>query len=224
MDYNQQLDKLCAAHFGQLPYVADGIMCHSAENLWKTTPRRVLFVMKQPNSNDLLGEDYRDYELDTLLGNQNWEQLLARLYGIVHTTADGYPSYELATRKESLIEAFTTQPFAYININKDDGSGTTDTSALKAYARENANFIRQQIEVLHPHIIVCCGTGVFDAVNAVMTPSTASSGNWTKYNQTLNILYFDTYHPGRPMAGQRLVEAYEMPLKEYYNNWIKVIK
>ena len=31
------------------------------------------------------------------------------------------------------------------------------------------------------------------------------------------ITYFDTYHPGKPMAGQRLIDAYEKPLNEYYN-------
>lgn len=215
MKENQILDKLCKRHFGNTPYVADGIMYGSACSEWGVAHPRVLFVMKQPNSNELLGEDYREYGLDTLLGNQNWEQLLARLYGIVHTTTIGYPSYEEATKQSNLIETFRTQPFAYINLNKEEGSGTTNTSALTHYAREHADFIRQQIDTLRPHIIVCCGVGVFDAVNAVMQPSVPSSGNWTKYNKTLDILYFDTYHPGKPMAGQRLVEAYEMPLKEY---------
>jgi len=48
-----------------------------------------------------------------------------------------------------------------------------------------------------------------------MGETAPQTGNWTKYDDTLNILYFDTYHPGRPMAGQRLVDAYEMPLREY---------
>ena len=219
MTTNQLLDKLCQEYFGTIPYVADGIFYGSAEKRWEEDAMsRVLFVMKQPNSNDLLGEDYREYGLDTMLGNQNWEQLLARLYGIVHTTAGGYPTYEDAIRQEHLIEIFSTHPFAVININKQDGSGTTDTRSLKAYARSHADFIRKQIQLLRPRVIVCCGSGVFDAVNAAMGETAPQTGNWTKYDDTLNILYFDTYHPGRPMAGQRLVDAYEMPLREYYNN------
>lgn len=222
MTTNQLLDKLCQEYFGTTPYVADGIFYGSAERRWEEDPAaRILFVMKQPNSNDLLGEDYRGYGLDTMLGNQNWEQLLARLYGIVHTTASGYPAYDEAIRQEHLIEIFSSQPFAVININKQDGSGTTNTNSLKAYARSHADFIRKQILLLRPRIIVCCGSGVFDAVNAAMGETAPQTGNWTKYDDTLNILYFDTYHPGRPMAGQRLVDAYEMPLREYYNNWKK---
>ena len=214
MTSNQLLDKLCQEYFGTTPYVADGIFYGSAEGRWEEdATARILFVMKQPNSNDLLGEDYREYGLDTMLGNQNWEQLLARLYGIVHTTASGYPAYEEAMRQKYLIEIFNTQPFAV--INKQDGSGTTATRSLKAYARSHADFIRKQIQLLHPRIIVCCGSGVFDAVNAAMGETAPQTGNWTKYDDTLNILYFDTYHPGRPMAGQRLVDAYEMPLREY---------
>ena len=212
---NQLLDNLCQEYFGTTPYVADGIIYGSAVSRWQTANPRVLFVMKQPNSNDLLGEDYRNYDLNTMLGNQNWEQLLARLYGIMHTTANSYPSYEEATQKEHIIQTFHTEPLAFININKQDGSGTTNTRSLKAYAQNHSAFIRKQIEILHPHIIVCCGTGVFDAINDIMVPSAPSSGDWTKHNKDLGLLYFDTYHPGRPMSGQRLVEAYEMPLKEY---------
>ena len=215
MTTNQQLDKLCLEHFGNRKYVADGIFHESAESRWEMEKPKVLFVMKQPNSNNLLGEDYRTYELhDVLLGNQNWEQLFARLYGIIHTTAQGYPSYKEATRQESMIEAFTQHAFAMINIDKEHGFGTTDTAELKRYAQENASFIRRQIEILAPDIIVCCGQGVFDIVNGIMQPAAPTSSNWTKYNKVLGILYFDTYHPGKPMAGQRLSDAYEMPLKE----------
>ena len=205
MTRNQHLDKLCQEYFGATPYVADGIFYHSAEQRWeKDVLSRVLFIMKQPNSNDLLGEDYRKYGLDTMLGNQNWEQLLARLYGIVHTTANGYPTYETANLQDNLVETFNTFPFAVININKQEGSGTTNTQNLKVYAYDNANFIRKQIDLLCPNIIVCCGSGVFDAINAAMGNTAPQSGNWTKYDNMHGILYFDTYHPGRPMSGQRL--------------------
>lgn len=218
MTTNRQLDLLCQEHFGTTPYVADGIFYGSAEKRWESdTQYRTLFVMKQPNSSDLLGEDYREYGLDTMLGNQNWEQLLARLYGIAHTTADGYPPYEEATLWDNLINTFNTLPFAVINLNKQDGSGTTDTRSLRTYAHDNAEFIRKQISLLRPAIIVCCGSGVFDAVNEAMDNTAPASGNWTKYDDTHDILYFDTYHPGRPMAGQRLKDAYEMPLIEYAN-------
>ena len=215
MSENLQLDKLCQNYFGNTAYVADGIFHGTAEKRWREVNPRVLFVMKQPNSNDLLGEDYRAYGLDTMLGNQNWEQLLARLYGITHATAEGYPSYEEAIRRENLVNIYHTQPFAVLNIIKEEGRGTTDRNALRRYVDRNKEFIRRQIDILRPHVIVCCGAGVFDAVNSVMLPSVASSGNWVKQNMALGLCYFDTYHPGKPMAGDRLSEAYEKPLIEY---------
>ena len=61
MKSNQLLDKLCQEYFGTTPYVADGIFYGSAEGRWEEdATARILFVMKQPNSNDLLGEDYRE--------------------------------------------------------------------------------------------------------------------------------------------------------------------
>ena len=39
-----------------------------------------------------------------------------------------------------------------------------------------------------------------------------------KYNAARNIIFFDTYHPGKPNANNILKEAYEKPLREYSNH------
>ena len=52
----------------------------------------------------------------------------------------------------------------------------------------------------------------------VTTPPIESSGNWLKYNAARNIIFFDTYHPGKPNANNILKEAYEKPLREYSNH------
>lgn len=212
---NEELDKLCMAHFGNKPYVADGIFRHSADTQWAKAHPRVLFVLKQPNSNDLLGEDYRDYTINDMLGNQNWEQLLARLYGIMHATKTGFPSYEEATRPEMIRQTFRDYPFAMINIIKDDGSGTTDTNTLFDYTAHHADFIRSQINILRPDLIVCCGRGVYGSLNPILTPSIPASNAWVKVNEALGITFFDTWHPGKPNTTKKLKEAYEEPLKEY---------
>lgn len=214
MKINEILNKLCEEHYGTQPYVADGIFFHSNVDGWEDEKNRVLFVLKQPNSDDLLGEDYREYDIDTLMTNQVWQQLLTRLYGIHNTTASYYPSYEEACSDTLRRETFARYPFAAININKENGAGTTSTADMNRYAKENLAFISQQIAILQPRYVICCGVGVFDIMNAAITPSIESSGNWLKYNPNRDIIFFDTYHPGKPMAGDRLKEAYEMPLKE----------
>lgn len=223
MNVNQQLDKLCMEHFQDRAYVADGIFYGSNADAWNSTHPKVLFALKQPNSDDLLGEDYREYDFDTCIGEQVWRELFSRLYGIMHTDASGFPEYEQATEAKALKEAFTRYPFAAINTIKDMGKGTSSTGELKKQALQNLEFLQKQLEVLQPDIIVCCGSGVFDIVNQAVQPSIESNGNWLKYNPVRNIIFFDTYHPGKPNAGKVLREAYEKPLEEYCQ-FLKAIK
>lgn len=215
MNINEELDKLCMAHFQDRAYVADGIFYNSNSNSWTDMHPKVLFVLKQPNSDELLGEDYREYDFDTCVDEQVWRELIGRMYGIMNTTEWEIPDYNEAININTLKETFTHYPFAVINIIKDIGAGTTSTGYLKKYAIENIDFLKAQLDILKPDIIVCCGNGVFDIINQAVIPSMESDGNWLKYNNKRNIIFFDTYHPGKPNAFNVLKEAYERPLEEY---------
>ena len=65
---NEALDELYADYFDSA-YVEDGIFYNSAEEDWDDEHLKVLFVLKQPSNSDLLGEDYRSYDFDTLMEN-----------------------------------------------------------------------------------------------------------------------------------------------------------
>ena len=43
--------------------MADGIFYGSAVENWEKIYPKVLFILKQPNSDELLGEDYREYAM-----------------------------------------------------------------------------------------------------------------------------------------------------------------
>lgn len=215
MNINKEIERLCIEHFQDRAYVADGIFYNSDVNSWNNIHPKVLFVLKQPNSDDLLGEDYREYYFETCSGEQVWRDLIGRLYGIMNTTEQGFPNYNKATDIETLKETFTNYPFAVINIIKDIGAGTTTTGYLKKYAIENIDFLREQLDILQPDIIVCCGSGVFDIINQAILPSIESNGNWLKYNCNRNIIFFDTYHPGKPNTKKTLEESYNKSLEEY---------
>lgn len=90
---NKELDKICMKHFQGRPYVADGIFYSSPTELWNYIHPKVLFVLKQPNSDELLGEDYREYDFETCIREQVWRELLKRLYGIMNTTQSAVPDY-----------------------------------------------------------------------------------------------------------------------------------
>lgn len=112
---NKELDKICMKHFQGRPYVADGIFYSSPTELWNYIHPKVLFVLKQPNSDELLGEDYREYDFETCIREQVWRELLKRLYGIMNTTQSAVPDYTKITERKVLKETFTHYPFAVIN-------------------------------------------------------------------------------------------------------------
>lgn len=47
---------------------------------------------------------------------------------------------------------------AFMNINKMGGYSSVNWPMLIAYAEEYRDFIKQEIEILNPDVIVCCGT------------------------------------------------------------------
>ena len=49
------------------------------------------------------------------------------------------------------------QPFGYMNLNKRGGFGRTYQSRLSNYVIKYREFIRQQIAIMKPSVIICCG-------------------------------------------------------------------
>ncbi len=48
-------------------------------------------------------------------------------------------------------------PFGYMNINKRGGYARTNYSSLKSYAEYYYNLINEQIDIMQPKLIICCG-------------------------------------------------------------------
>ena len=47
---------------------------------------------------------------------------------------------------------------AFMNINKRDGSSSTDFKELNKYAEKYKEFIKREIEIINPDYIICCGS------------------------------------------------------------------
>ncbi|MEY2343500.1 hypothetical protein I3679_000965 [Proteus mirabilis] len=61
-------------------------------------------------------------------------------------------------RDAKLNEKNAVKNIAYINIRKTSGSARTDQKSFDAHAKEFAPFVRRQIELINPDIVVLCGT------------------------------------------------------------------
>jgi hypothetical protein len=95
---------------------------------------------------------------------------------------------------------------ALVEVKKiDEGKKTSNQSEIDKYAESDKFFLKEQIELINPHVIVCCGTHtsyqiIFDweAQNAISgenyfedNESNLSCSYWIHNNRL--IIYF--YHP-----------------------------
>lgn len=55
-------------------------------------------------------------------------------------------------------EGYGLENAACVNIKKGNGVPRSDWGDLKAYAQDDRDFINEQIDLIDPDVIVCCGT------------------------------------------------------------------
>lgn len=137
-------------------FTEDGIIY---EARWTDSKKKILFILKEP------GEDPNNScKSDSLLtlfrkwnGAKTSFTYLGRVaYGIQNATSQGYPSYEIASQNKD--EAFLSTAFMNLKktpSTKDDKSA--DLGKLEQYVKDHWQYIREEIEIIRPEVIVCCG-------------------------------------------------------------------
>lgn len=84
---------------------------------------------------------------------------------------------------------------AYVNIKKGNGCAYSNWGDLKAYARRDRDFLNEQIDMLDPDVIVCCGT--YQIYAGIVCDGDIPSGSqsepvWDDVNERIVI---DWHHP-----------------------------
>lgn len=73
------------------------------------------------------------------------------------------------------------QSVAFMNLNKRGGFSKCNEKTLEGYVAQYAEFIRREIELIHPHVILCCGMGLRDLLLHHVSVDASN--------------IFDVYHP-----------------------------
>jgi len=135
-------------------FVADGVV--HPETYIKTTPR-LLFLAREAHWEDEgMHHDMRKY----LAEGVNWRswQVIARWTRAITTTED-VPWEDVDD--EAMEQNFKRDEFrkvAFVNIKKQGGSSSVNWNKLIAYTKACAHFVRRQIELYNPNVIICNGT------------------------------------------------------------------
>ncbi len=136
----------------------DGIVSNQH---WNTAPKKILFLLKETNkaNQDLREAIVRTSKQAKTKTRTGWHKssVLRTVgrwaHGLMHYSG-GIPDYNEA-KKEQFQAPLS---IAYVNLRKSAGGPKTNAKDLAKDVRLYADFIKQQISLIQPEIVVLCGT------------------------------------------------------------------
>jgi len=181
-------------------FIRDGII---NEELYDSSPERILFIMKEPNNPTQQAGDFREWFKIEQTHSFTF-RLMEWSYGILND----FPPYdEVWKDRTKLNQALFA--VAFMNLKKTGGKGKSDWYEMTRHLREDKLFILEQIKIIEPTVIITgfswkeLRDGLFEGVK------------WTKSGYDIEVGDFngvpviDFYHPSSrnaPAAAYSLLE------------------
>lgn len=174
---------------------------------WNTSCRRILFVSKDPNEvdnpYDMRGPDLTQNPDGTLSFGCRFNNNLLRITAGLHTISESYyEPYETINSIQKLNDIWQQAAVARINVKKHSGGSRISNSELKNWIKEYKPFILEQISLLDPHIIICCGgSGIIKefVITEYLKENESiklksPDDNWIYYSPIYKKWVIDSYH------------------------------
>ena len=174
-------------------FITDGVM---DPEIWFKQNERILFVLKEAYSE----EGANDWDLakdHVLLKNPfgrraTWRNISLWTKGLKNPYADYEPN-------DDELKVFGNRylhSIAAINIKKYNGKNTSDDEDINYYAVNEKDYIKREIELCDPSVIVCCNTAF--ALNNVIDYNYEKRNSQLFYYTYINgheVIVIDFYHP-----------------------------
>ena len=184
----EETDASCAKTFpkkdGQSPQEEKFKTSFSPDGFLSDNFNRVLFILKE--SNTCRDEPKGEYE-DTFWFKENADkeqkgQDVDSYWNKYHINMKWY-------LKEIFADTKNYYECAYMNLNKRGGYGECDFAQLSNYVTYYQDLIKQQIKIIKPTHIFCCGS---NEVRKLVEPIINDIVNDSK--ESINITLYDCYH------------------------------
>lgn len=204
---------------GDKGFCYDGLIYRDGreDSLWKQSKRRIVFLLKEQNDND--GEDVREWSgsINGVTPNGNFfHRLSAWIFGLSHLTSHSYPSREEAFSTQNQMKVLKEYPYAYVNVKKESGGATANDSVVYNHAVRYSSFIRRELDILNPNIIVCGGDIVFkaavDSIYKDLHFEQLGAGGWVHYCKSKNIFLINSFHPTAKKSNEVM---YDWMMKDF---------
>jgi|SRR5580698_1685526 hypothetical protein len=193
-------------HVGRC-FIKDGII---NVDLWQTAKPRILFLLKEAygapgtTAND-------NWDLRERLRNdgprwQTWVPAARWSYAIQEIASRGFS--EFPNDDDAIARALLSS--AIVNIRKSGGGSASSSTELRNCVRDDGWFLRKQIDLIDPRIVVCGST--WGHVKELW-PEASKAYNlvWRTHNR----LFVDFWHPSnrcpKEMAYYALAGLFQYP-------------
>ena len=240
-NYNEKLDALFKkwqkesefTHFfyDGLMYRGEIISTHwrksgNESEMWEKAPKRVMFLLKDVNAggdgpeddNNIRGRNFKDTTSRTYWNMSYW------LYGLLKTIENGeVPKFTFSHSEAT--QFFDDTPVAYVNCKKQAGTSSVSPSTLNYYIERDKKFIKEEIEILNPDIIICCawtessGNSIFEFVKNYVYQDIENVNSYMYYCAKKNKLVINAYHPTSTKI--RDTEMYENIMSDFNDFLVK---
>ena len=179
-------------------FIPDGVV---DENIWNKSERKILFLLREVNDcpNGFDERDYLKFYFDPehkYMRSPTIDNLILWAYGIQNIpNSISWADVEKRAYASNVLESV-----ALVNIKKASGGGTVDWDNFEKYfnSESNRNFIREQLQIYTPDIVVCGGTAYY---LSCLFPDEFAENNWKttfrgiRYIKINNTIYIDYKHP-----------------------------
>lgn len=147
-------------------FCADGPVSDNYYNMTK----RILFICKesalgdnpQPKNGEFWLKNQYDYRL-----NSNWKYSFSNAESVEDRSREKRIATKYCNLFRNIVEIITGidyNCYAYMNLNKRGGFGSTDNDRLNAYCLKYKTNIMNEIKILDPDFIICGGSVTYDIV------------------------------------------------------------
>lgn len=169
---------------------------------WLSSPWRIMCLLKEAHGGGQWNHAKGIYNDNGLLrvggsANQALHYRMVEWLYAVESTLMGAPFNIDSDRAEDYKHArITMLRSAWVNIKKANGVAYSDNNDLRAVVKRDADFLKRQLKLLSPRIIVCGRT--FGLVRDTLFPASQKiTGAAFSYSTADGVIIMDYYHPAR---------------------------
>ena len=190
--YHDQLTELFDEwRVGRSGFSEDGIVNYAA---YQSAGLKILYLLKETNVEDGDGIDLVDFlRGDVIKRKATWNNVARWTKGILFGRPLPWRDLEhIEPEKLGLLAQI-----AVLNVKKSSGGHTASWKEVKAAAVADTDYVKRQVELIDPDLIISCGSVVTSFVNEQLVDSdwTRTTFNGIKCNHALGKPHIAYLHP-----------------------------